>query len=522
MRGRQKGPRTEKQLANDARLRVAQKKPHVPSRLVHEAAGMSVDDRLAYYKLRLENRFAFWKPYPKQMEFLSLGAEKRERLLRGGNKTGKTWTGAGEAVAHLTGRYPPWWPGIRYDRPTLVWSGGATGVAVRDGPQTILCGLPGDKLSLGTGMIPKDLIVGDPPTSRSAPNGMDSIIVRHITGGNSKLVFKTYAQGDGQGTGSWEGPYVDVIWLDEEAPMAVYQEALARLTGQGRIYTTFTPKQGYSLLVKRFMREQSPNRGVMQITLEDAEHFTEEEKQLRREGYLAHEIAYREFGDPGLGEGSVFTVPEQDLRVSMSLGSVPLEWRKLWSLDFGAYNHPFAAVLWAFDLENDMDYILHSIKMTTPPGNPAILGHCDAIKRVAARVPVAWPPDGHVQEKDSGEPLADIYKGYGLLMLSEHSTFPTGGYSTRAGIDALDHRMQQRKLQVRNCPENEKWFEEYRAYHYKDDKVVKDFDDLMSATRVGYIMRRKARAVPLGPGGQVARRPAIRDFDLFTGLPVEA
>ena len=39
------------------------------------------------------------------------------------------------------------------------------------------------------------------------------------------------------------------------------------------------------------------------------------------------------------------------------------------------------------------------------------------------------------------------------------------------------------------------WFEEIRIYHRKDGKVVKEYDDLMSATRYGIMMLRYARSV---------------------------
>ena len=56
------------------------------------------------------------------------------------------------------------------------------------------------------------------------------------------------------------------------------------------------------------------------------------------------------------------------------------------------------------------------------------------------------------------------------------------------------------------------WFEEFRLYHRKDGMIVKERDDLMSATRVAIMAKRFAKQVALG--GQEARRrrgPEIAD-----------
>jgi hypothetical protein len=39
------------------------------------------------------------------------------------------------------------------------------------------------------------------------------------------------------------------------------------------------------------------------------------------------------------------------------------------------------------------------------------------------------------------------------------------------------------------------WFEEFRLYHRKDGKVVKEGDDLMAATRYAIIMLRFAQSI---------------------------
>jgi Terminase large subunit, T4likevirus-type, N-terminal len=55
-----------------------------------------------------------------------------------GNQLGKTLAGGFEAAMHATGRYPDWWQGRRFDRPTIGWACGVTGEVVRDTVQKIL------------------------------------------------------------------------------------------------------------------------------------------------------------------------------------------------------------------------------------------------------------------------------------------------------------------------------------------------------------------------------------------------
>ena len=65
--------------------------------------------------------------------------------------------GAAEAAIHLTGRYPDWWEGRRWDRPVRVWAGSETGEVTRDGVQRLLIGEPKDESQWGTGLIPGEV-----------------------------------------------------------------------------------------------------------------------------------------------------------------------------------------------------------------------------------------------------------------------------------------------------------------------------------------------------------------------------
>ena len=73
-----------------------------------------------------------------------------------GNQLGKTYSGAAEGAFHLTGRYPSWWVGRRWNRPVRAWAASETWDVTRDGVQRLLIGEPKDETQWGTGLIPGD------------------------------------------------------------------------------------------------------------------------------------------------------------------------------------------------------------------------------------------------------------------------------------------------------------------------------------------------------------------------------
>ena len=103
----------------------------------------------------------------------------------------------------------------------------------------------------------------------------------------------------------------------------------------------------------------------------------------------------------------------------------------------------------------------------------------------------AWPHDGMVHDKQSGQPIAEAYRKLGIKMLPEHATFAIGGYGVEAGVMEMLDRMQTGRLKV--AKHLEQWFDEYRLYHRKDGKIVKERDDLMAATRYLLMSLRYAR-----------------------------
>lgn len=167
--------------------------------------------------------------------------------------THNTFAGAYEMTCHLTGLYPHWWRGRRFDAPILAWACGKSGETTRDIVQNALLGdvtYEGSKKGVtGSGMIPGGLL-GRPLWKSSGGDALDTIIVKHVSGGWSKLSFKAYEQG----RGSFEGTAKHVIWLDEECPLDVYGECVIRTaTTGGIIMLTFTPLEGMTDTVMQFM-----------------------------------------------------------------------------------------------------------------------------------------------------------------------------------------------------------------------------------------------------------------------------
>lgn len=191
--------------------------------------------------------------YPKHMQFFAAGATEWERAMIAANRVGKTWgVGAYEATCHLTGIYPDWWVGKRFDEPIDTWAAGDTSETTRDVIQFALAGVGGEgsEGDLGTGMIPGDLILGTPTAKRGIAGAFDTMRVRHSSGGVSKLGFKSYDQGRKK----FQGTAKHLIWLDEECPEDVYTECVTRLmTLNGHLIATFTPLEGATQVVRKFL-----------------------------------------------------------------------------------------------------------------------------------------------------------------------------------------------------------------------------------------------------------------------------
>jgi phage terminase large subunit-like protein len=421
-----------------------------------------------------ENKLSGYRPYDKQKSFHAAGAKFRERLLMAGNQTGKSLASAMELAMHVSGQYPSWWEGYRFDRPIRAWACGETSEVLRETTQLLLLGPPGQ---FGTGCIPKSALLDVVP-ARGLGDLIDTIRVQHISGGVSTVALKGYSQGREK----FQGATIDYLALDEEPDLPIFTEALTRVNvSQGPCVLTFTPLKGISGVVKRFLYEKSDDRIVIQMSLDDASHYTEQDKQRIIAQYPEHERQTRTRGIPAMGSGKVFLIDEEKLLVDPF--PCPSHWVKIGGADFGWTHFAAFCECW-WDRDLDIFYLVRTLRLRqqTP------LQHVEAIRHWRLRW--AWPHDGRNQTlAGAGVPLMKQYADAGLDMMIEHATFEDGSMSVEAGVSEMHDRMRGGRWKVFKDA-NSGWLEEVGMYHRKDGLLVKENDDAISASRYALMMKR--------------------------------
>jgi len=426
-------------------------------------------------------KLAFYKPYPKVVEFHNNGREFRFRLLMAGNQLGKSHGGSAEMGMHFTGMYPDWWQGRRVEKPGRYWVGGITSLTTRDVIQRKLFGEPGEE---GTGWIPKDFIEKLVP-SRGVPGAYDYALIKHAKGGATYVGFKSYEQGREK----WMADTLDGIWWDEEPPQDIWTEGVARLTAtQGFGMMTFTPMKGMSDVVRGFYpTPDSPEKVVTRMGIKDAPHLTAAMRETILLQYPEHERAARLEGIPKMGSGLVYPVPESV--VAEAPMEIPHFWRRIIGIDLGGSpKHPMSAVAIAHDAELDVAHVYACYKSH----QPQISIHASAI-RTWGPLPVAWPRDGWTRDRNDGTRFSDLYREEGIRMLAEHTTHPDGSYSVEPGIAEIYNRMVTGKFRVAYHLTD--WWDEFKLYHRDNGRIVKAYDDVMDATRYAMMSLRFASAI---------------------------
>ena len=437
---------------------------------------------------------------PKHQAFFDAGAIYNERLFMAGNRVGKSLAGAFELACHLTGEYPDWWKGRRFDGPIKAWAVGKDARAVRDTAQKELLGPIGQ---WGTGMIPAHRF-GKAFALQGTPQAIDIIMIKHKTGGWSELGFKNYQQD----IGTFMGTSRHAIWLDEECPLEIYNECNIRTaTTDGIMLVTFTPLDGLTPMVVNFCKRADflvgakPIVAVDQTADEDQRHLVDgeyivgaektkaviqagwddapwlDEKTKRRllDDTPVHLRESRSKGLPAMGSGNVYAVPIEEVLVEPF--AIPESWPRMYALDVG-WNR--TAALWgALDPATDTLYLFDEHYL----GQELPAVHAYSIRSRGEWISGVIDPASRGRSPTDGKKLMAMYKEQGLEL------FPAKN-EVESGIQLISQRLVARKIKIFKTLANLQ--KEYLLYRRdKNGKVVKEDDHLLDCMR--YIINNMSR-----------------------------
>lgn len=447
------------------------------SYMIDTLEDLTPQELLECFSQEIENRktqdhinFKHYKPNPKQLEFHATGLIARERMFRAGNRVGKSFSVSREGAMHLTGVYPEWWNGYKYENPINMWAAGISGKEMLQLTEYYIGNLS------QPGAIHPSLIVKQ--------NLLENLYyVQHSSGGVSRLRIKTYEQQ----ADAWQAETVDLIHLDEEPTKPkIYSEAITRTAsvkpGQyGMIMLSMTPLHGMTTLLLKYMErviyddngieidsvmvpagEVHNQRVFITATHEDALHMAEDEKKRLSSAYSPHERLARTTGTPSLGSGLIYPVHESKLLCDPF--DIPPHWPRCYGMDFGWHNT--AAIFGALDPDNDVLYLYAEYKA----GHLTPMHHAAHIMGLGANWMVgAYDYAGENSGQAFGENVVELYQKEGIR------NWVRADKKVTEGIYKVLQRMESDKLQIFRTLK--KTTAELRMYIRDDNGKVKKGDD---------------------------------------------
>jgi len=255
------------------------------------------------------NQLKYFRPFDHQFKFFKTGNSERRGILAA-NRIGKTVSTCYETAMHLTGIYPDWWEGYRFDKPITCMVAGEGWSQVALVLQNELLGTQDVKIheNIGTGAIPRSCIITD--TMRNDGANCIGVEVRHVSGSKSYLLFANYTQEVRQ----LQGFKLNLAVFDEQPPDDFFSEIVTRTaTTQGKVLCSFTPLKGLNGLVSKFWNKEEGYEYI-RVSWDDCPEYdpwgmpfllNSTRRQLEKD-YLPHERDARIAGKPVMGKGAVF------------------------------------------------------------------------------------------------------------------------------------------------------------------------------------------------------------------------
>ena len=465
------------------------------------------------------NQLKYFRPFDHQRSFFATVSDRRGILAA--NRIGKTVSTCYETAMHLTGLYPEWWSGNRFDRPITVMVAGEGWSQVALVLQNELLGTQDVKLTdnLGTGAIPRDSIVVS--TMRNDGANCIGVEIRHRSGSNSYLLFANYTQEVRQ----LQGFKLNLAVFDEQPPDDFFSEIVTRTaTTQGKILCSFTPLKGLNGLVSKFWnREQGYD--YIRVAWDDVPEYDpwgepfllqSTRDQLARD-YLPHEREARMQGKPIQGRGAVFSIRDwPTYRPSeIDFRSLP-NIHRIIALDLGLVNDKTVITLLYWDPYERTAYLhkqicVQGIEEAVPT---QYINHL--LRPEVFGTPIVLPADAGTAGRYtmSASSIRELFESYELNVLPKPIMNPpdSEGRVTNHksyGINQMRQMLEVGSLMINeNCTE---FLNEARNYYVDGQGRFSDPDDCIDSARYAILGCLNGLAEPWDNRTPQQRMAAQRD-----------
>lgn len=426
--------------------------------------------------------------YPKHVAALAATKKYNRVTIFGANRVGKTlgWDYADACFA--TGKYPDWWEGRVFNKPTIGWIAGEKLTLARDSHQRYLIGTRDGDSATG-GFIAREDIEriqwGKDDVARR-------IIVKSKYGGLSVIDILSYEMG----RAAFQSATIDWATLDEEPPAAIYSEALTRTaTTRGLVMAGFTSLQGVTPLIAMLAPEyagEAPGKpdetGHFYTFIGWGDvpeaHLSADQKRIISAGYSPLEIDARTKGVPSLGSGLVWPVAES--RIIVPHFEPPSHWPRMIVVDPG-FQDPTGILFCCVDVDADALYVYGEYRQNLQH----VEVHAARIRKAGGWIPCVIDPAG--ANITDGE---RVYEAYKRLL-------PNPVYHAEKGLsvglqEVYDRMLDGRFFVMDSC---RMWRSEFAMYS-RDEKfrimqgTAEHHFDLMACTRYAAMGIKHARPRP--------------------------
>ncbi len=421
------------------------------------------------------------KVHKKQLLFHK--CKKRNRWVFGGNRTGKTECGAVETIWISLGIHP-----YKNNKPkTEGWVVSLSYRVQKEVAQSkILKYLPKNKIV--------DIIMNQGKKSSPENGIIECIIVKNISGENSKIWFKSCEEGRDK----FQGSSLDFVWFDEEPPEDIYNECKMRVLDKcGELFGTMTPLKGLTFIYDEIYLNKNNDTEIFYVSIswQDNPFLNKKEIERLTKTLSLEEIESRQYGRFSLiDSGLIYTEFNPNIHI-ISPFNIPEDWQDNISIDPG-FSNPLSCHWYAKDYDDNIYVIAEHYEE-----NKTIEYHSSKIKEISRKLNWKHNYNGMIEalidsaatQKTLSSPkcVADLFYENGILVNTKVNKDVLSGIS-KVKSYLMNINNETKLFIFSNCTN---LIREFKTYRWKNiNEPIKKDDHCLDELRY-YIMNLSSQTI---------------------------